>query len=871
MKKNLLHLAYVGAIALVGSVCFSACSDDKDDPGSGSSQGTEVSKNVGGVPVNFVFNVSTAPATTRMNADAVQATGTSFRGINKARLAAFKLSADGKIVTNPGDGTSSTEKPEKIFAEFTSLMSAVESGYDNTANSHRVLELTLPQGANTMLFYGTAPNGGNYRQHGKIDHTHGTDEIKDMMLSYSQRISGTDYNRFKQVGSVIAAIMTGFADMGFKSNALDTKDRDLYFWWDTTTDKPEDALVVGWRPSTTLSMAGTANSFKDYELFYKSSQRTTTTPSPEEWVAQHMTSGTLDAEETTTMKNTRTGTDTSTTPETGNVSGHVYKLYRSDVTWKAYGLWAKGTDTSAASSTEDQYPNEASLSALGTILGNAYNSFISKDPKELRAASSDATLYTVKDLYQVIEKVEKALPTTMKEFVATEFAKRLAERIREYFTFDTSGNISWNSISGETGVLKKIYDFAHAAGNDIAINLISTQAQLTGFPTAYNIPPGASLLDFTYNYGTTASPNNKDANVNYGGLFRFLINIPNYDLGGSGDGTTYVTQENYVFPAELMYFGNSPIRVTDTELSSSQYPDGSANWINDESWGSNGWSNGAGHVKPDTKSVAMMYNINYGVALLETKVKITPNESNVIYDNADHFYHGGNKAISITDTSVPFILKGIIIGGQPQKVGWNYTATVLSEMDNMQNWDRLVYDDVIINGNVTKTSGSNVAAYTLLLDNYSKGFDTSGVAQDGAQDKQGEVYVALEFENKAGNFMGQHNMVRNNGTFYLIGKVDPKAVDGSTTKKYYETVGARDAKDKHVIPPYKADGTSEGIARVFMQDYKTSITFTIGENSLKYAYVTVPNLSTSQVSLGLSVDVKWETGIDFGEVLLGGN
>jgi len=58
---------------------------------------------------------------------------------------------------------------------------------------------------------------------------------------------------------------------------------------------------------------------------------------------------------------------------------------------------------------------------------------------------------------------------------------------------------------------------------------------------------------------------------------------------------------------------------------------------------------------------------------------------------------------------------------------------------------------------------------------------------------------------------------------------------------------------------------------VFMQDHKTKVTFTLGEHSLKYAYVTVPNLSASQVSLGLSVDIEWEQGLDFGEVILGGN
>jgi hypothetical protein len=56
-----------------------------------------------------------------------------------------------------------------------------------------------------------------------------------------------------------------------------------------------------------------------------------------------------------------------------------------------------------------------------------------------------------------------------------------------------------------------------------------------------------------------------------------------------------------------------------------------------------------------------------------------------------------------------------------------------------------------------------------------------------------------------------------------------------------------------------------------MQDYVTTANFKIGVNSLKHAYLTVPDLRSSSVTLGLSVDVKWETGLIFDDILLGGN
>jgi hypothetical protein len=49
----------------------------------------------------------------------------------------------------------------------------------------------------------------------------------------------------------------------------------------------------------------------------------------------------------------------------------------------------------------------------------------------------------------------------------------------------------------------------------------------------------------------------------------------------------------------------------------------------------------------------------------------------------------------------------------------------------------------------------------------------------------------------------------------------------------------------------------------------TSATFKIGANSLKSAYTTIPDLRASQISLGLSVNLEWQTGLSFDNVILG--
>ena len=100
-------------------------------------------------------------------------------------------------------------------------------------------------------------------------------------------------------------------------------------------------------------------------------------------------------------------------------------------------------------------------------------------------------------------------------------------------------------------------------------------------------------------------------------------------------------------------------------------------------------------------------------------------------------------------------------------------------------------------------------------------------------------------------------MIRQGGTFYLVGKLKLANATNSIT---WPTT--------YAVPPYNASGASQQISRVFVQDFMTTANFKIGANSLKSAFVTVPDLRSSQTSLGLSVDLNWQTGLDF-EAILG--
>ena len=324
-----------------------------------------------------------------------------------------------------------------------------------------------------------------------------------------------------------------------------------------------------------------------------------------------------------------------------------------------------------------------------------------------------------------------------------------------------------------------------------------------------------------------------------------------YNTSAVGNGTFNVS--SYYYPAELCYFGNSPVRTSSNQVRPNDYPNGVANWKNDNSWPASNWS--GTHVISSTKAVAMKNNINYGTSLLKTEIKYagaTVGDNNVLYDNNHNIQKYKNPSISSTDepnkqitiSGTSFQLKGILIGGQSKKVGWDYLPKT---SDNTIGY---IYDNAIASSSIPAT-GTSAANYTLVFDNYNV---------NPSNGKQDIVYVALELVNNTGeDFFGEHGLIRNGGTFYLVGQLDP---DGKAPTW---------ANSDHPLPPYNTNGTTNQVARVFIQDYTTSVVFKIGPYSLQHAFLTVPDLRYSSLTLGLSVDLNWEAGINFGDVTIGGD
>ncbi len=473
----------------------------------------------------------------------------------------------------------------------------------------------------------------------------------------------------------------------------------------------------------------------------------------------------------------------------------------------------------------DDYKNNVTLSPLEEVLAKAYVTLTTINPGELRAGSGSALFSIFSSLYATATTVYGATATNDSEANAQRLAIEIRNRIGNYFNLVSDAVSEWKSIGNASETNTIIYNLISAGivnNTPGDANYWVTKfgevktGDLKNLPTSFNLPFGSALLYL-----------DSDGNFTYKNPSTSLL-----------DQSKETAAANYMYPAELLYFDNSSLRVNDTEKKAADYPNGVNPWDTEATWTAAGWTTGA--VASTTRSVAVKNNINYGVAMLQTKVVL---DGTAFADNRHAIVPSESNQSLTADDVKQFKLTGILIGGQNHQLGWNYLAKANTSTD----WDYVIYDNEI-NGTGAIPTPSGEENYTLVFDNY----------HPGAQADQTDVLVALEFENTSKDFYGRGNLIRYGGKFYLVGKLelkltttDAKAIADSNWPTYY------------AIPPYTSSGATNKITRVFVQDFMTTATFKIGANSLQNAFVTVPDLRSSQTSLGLSVDLKWQTGLSF--------
>lgn len=519
--------------------------------------------------------------------------------------------------------------------------------------------------------------------------------------------------------------------------------------------------------------------------------------------------------------------------------------------WKDYAVVTGDANSYTLSEpTKDPAETTEELSLLGQRLAYAFVTLNTIHANELRAGCGQAVSDMISDLMANINQVATSTPLNFREAVAKAVAADIVTRVETFF--DKDNDYAWKATSD----VKTAATFVLAGDKDKVRNT----DDLNKFPANFNLPLGAVILELAIEAEATPATGYKYT-YNYAGT------VDTYAMGGGTNAA--FNPKNYMYPAELCYFGNSPIRVTNETLAAGDYPDGVANWEAPGSWTSKGWEADK-HVTTSTRSVAMKDNINYGTALLETKVRygaqvLQDNNHKLQWEWSNHATDEPNNTIDVTERDDHFELTGVLVGGQNPEVGWNYIAKA-----STTGFGAMVYDKTNIQiPKAEATTGGNPSqpTYTLLWDNWDQSLSLKG-------SKQRDVYVAVEFKNNSKNFFGENNLIRNGATFYIVGKLDPNKIPSGLTDVTQEDYNADKSlgitwPTKYALPPYDTDGKGIKERRVFIQDYVTSVCFVINETSLQHALVAVPDLRSGQISLGLSVDLSWRTGINFGDVILG--
>lgn len=343
----------------------------------------------------------------------------------------------------------------------------------------------------------------------------------------------------------------------------------------------------------------------------------------------------------------------------------------------------------------------------------------------------------------------------------------------------------------ETQKLANCTDLTNAITNNCTTS--DLYSDINGFPRNLNLPDGAAVLTF----------NSGDKTFAYTQV-----------TAGVPTGGNLVDHKTITYPSELAYFVSSPVGTSSTKDKLADLPDYNA-WLNNNN--TETWTEYGNVVKSNTTLVVLKEPVQYGVACLESKIKC---DKPSLEDNASAILKStaANNFLTVPEEGIT--VTGILVGGQPKGVEWNFEPASDAEFDHT------IYDQDMNKGIAAKTSDS-APNYTLVLDN--KNSSTTNA-------EQSKVYVTVELENNMGDFYGAKGLIPAGSRFYLVGELDP---NGTTATQ----------------------PSGETIDHVFVKDHTTVANFTI--TNLKNAYNHIPDMRTSKINVGLAVDLSWQKGITF--------
>lgn len=288
------------------------------------------------------------------------------------------------------------------------------------------------------------------------------------------------------------------------------------------------------------------------------------------------------------------------------------------------------------------------------------------------------------------------------------------------------------------------------------------------------------------------------------GAYKLNNGIIVFDENGpSGSGiVTSSSSKAYSYPSSLYYWTNA-------------YPVAYSTLPTFTNWNNGVYNGTRTPITVATTKIALNKTINYGVARLDVKAA---------FKSADGTVPAG-KNTKVTLANHKFVVKGILIGGLPDKLDWEMHPSAAD------TYSKIVYDNRMNTNDyeLTNAATPDFAGMTPFI--YSLLPETADCSTGSAEDLGHTPNIALEVLNDGPQFYGlDGNLVPEGGTFYLVGKLT-----------------------------YKADSGKSEVVRVFQQDYNTTANLSI--NSLANAYNTVPDLINPRLELALAVDINWKAGL----------
>ena len=494
-------------------------------------------------------------------------------------------------------------------------------------------------------------------------------------------------------------------------------------------------------------------------------------------------------------------------------------------------------------------------SELEKILGKAYL-LMAGARYTISGGSGSSTARVLSDLYNIISSGADATPLMLSECVAQVVFQKMKssiEKLTDAVPGSLTGERKWKAAS----TIRIMEGGASSVADGYDINQ---------FPSNFHLPAGA----------TTTGGGNPIIIPKPG---RAPVVIPQIKYTSAMDtllnGPTSLAN-TITYAPELCYYGNSSIRTNNSnELNNSSYPSSYTSWYDNASWAGKNWEEDGSTITKSTRGIAMTNTIQYGISLLGSKLVLTTNTG--LTDNGAAL--AGQTKVFDLDNVHYLDWTGILIGGQPEQVGWNYQLKQKNGVKAGSN--AIIYDKV--NYRLSEKSGKDTCGFKVSeagfvggtskensFTNYTLVYDNVD-PYTGDDDTQDNVYVALEFVNHLGqDFWGAQGLIRDGETFYLLAALTPNPDLNGEQETFWNNVFRDGGFNNHyLLPPYDpTTGLSRPIRRVFVQDIKTGVDFRFGQDALSHAYISIPDLRSAKISLGLAVDLTWTAGLNY-ETLLG--